>query len=516
MSTGKRAHWGSRLGFILAASGSAIGLGNIVFFSASAYKGGGGAFYVPYLIALFLVGVPVLAAEFGLGRAAGGAFPQALGKYAGKTGEFFGWWGIANALTITMYYISLLAWVTGMGVLSLTGTLWEPQAQVPAFDVPEHAMANPTGSFFALISSPWVLCAVVFVWAANVWLVLRGTQSIERAVTWMMPTLWIVMGALAIGGLMLPGGTDGLWMLVTPDFGALRNFDVWKGAFSQIFFTLSLGFGVMSAYSSYLPADSDDVANSSAVAGLNCLFELVAGIAVFSILASFALTPKASTLAMMFFIVPKGIALLPFGVVALGTLFFALLLLAGLTSSISLIEAAISAIIDKFGYQRRHIVAGVAGVGLIGSFLFALPTVIDPGLNANGTVGLSLLDYVDHYANGYGLMLVGLIECIIIGWLLPVESLMEVMNRTSRLQLGRPFAWLIRYIVPAILGTLLIVGAWTEFQSGTLYGASPSITNGLAALLPTLSLLGWLVFTFGFAAVLTLRNRPQDSQGGAA
>ena len=91
MSNGKRAHWGSRLGFILAASGSAIGLGNIVFFSASAYRGGGGAFYVPYLIALVVVGLPVLAAEFGLGRAAGGAFPQALGKYAGKTGEFFGY-----------------------------------------------------------------------------------------------------------------------------------------------------------------------------------------------------------------------------------------------------------------------------------------------------------------------------------------------------------------------------------------------------------------------------------------
>jgi NSS family neurotransmitter:Na+ symporter len=515
MNTGKRANWGSRLGFILAASGSAIGLGNIVFFSASAYRCGGGAFYVPYLIALFLVGLPVLAAEFGLGRAAGGAFPQALGRYAGKTGEFFGWWGIANALTITMYYISLLAWVTGMGLLSLAGTLWEPTAHVPAFDVPDHTMDNPTGSFFALISSPYVLLAVAFVWLANVWMTLRGTQSIERAVTWMMPTLWILMGSLAVGGLWLPGGTEGLWMLVTPDFSALTTFDVWKGAFSQIFFTLSLGFGVMSAYSSYLPPDSDDVANASAVAGLNCLFELVAGIAVFAILASFALTPKASTLAMMFFIVPKGIALLPFGVIALGTLFFALLLMAGLTSSISLIEAAVSAIIDKFGYQRRTVVGGIAGVGLIGSCLFALPTVIDPGLNANGTVGLSLLDYVDHYANGYGLMLVGLVECVIIGWMLPVESLMQVMNRTSRVQLGRPFVLLIRYVVPAVLTTLLAYGAWNEFQTGQLYGSSSAFTSGLAALLPMFSIAGWLLFTFGLAAVLTSGRRSRLSEGDA-
>ena len=516
MSNGKRAHWGSRLGFILAASGSAIGLGNIVFFSASAYRGGGGAFYVPYLIALFVVGLPVLAAEFGLGRAAGGAFPQALGKYAGKTGEFFGWWGIANALTITMYYISLLAWVTGMGVLSLTGALWEPTAAVPAFDVPDHAMDNPAGSFFAMISGAPVLLAVAFVWAVNVFLTLRGTQSIERAVTWMMPTLWLVMGLLAIGGLMLPGGTDGLWMLVTPDFSALSNFDVWKGAFSQIFFTLSLGFGVMSAYSSYLPPDSDDVANASAVAGLNCLFELVAGVAVFAILASFALTPKASTLAMMFFIVPKGIALLPFGVVALGTLFFALLLLAGITSSISLIEAAVSAVIDKFGYRRVHVVGVLACAGFLGSCLFALPTVIDPGLEANGTVGLSLLDYVDHYANGYGLMLVGLVECLIIGWLLPVESLIELMNRTSKLRLGTTFALLIRYIIPSILATLLIVGAASEFRSGALYGSSPAFASGLAALLPMLALAGWLLFTFGLAAVLTYGSLPRSRDEGVA
>lgn len=509
MSNGERAHWGSRLGFILAASGSAIGLGNIVFFSASAYKGGGGAFYVPYLIALFVVGLPVLAAEFGLGRAAGGAFPQALGKYAGKTGEFFGWWGIANALTITMYYISLLAWVTGMGVLSLTGALWEPTAALPAFDVPDQTMDNPAGSFFALISGDYVLLAVAFVWGINVFLTLRGTQSIERAVTWMMPTLWLVMGLLAIGGLMLPGGTDGLWMLVTPDFSALTSFDVWKGAFSQIFFTLSLGFGVMSAYSSYLPPDSDDVANASAVAGLNCLFELLAGVAVFSILASFALTPKASTLAMMFFIVPKGIALLPFGVVALGTLFFALLLLAGITSSISLIEAAVSAIIDKFGYRRVRVVAVLACAGFLGSCLFALPTVIDPALQANGTVGLSLLDYVDHYANGYGLMLVGLVECLIIGWLLPVESLIELMNRTSKLRLGATFALLIRYIIPSILATLLIVGAATAFRSGALYGSSPAFASGLAALLPMLALAGWLLFTFGMAAVLTYKRGPR-------
>lgn len=518
MSRQLRSSWGSRLGFILAASGSAIGLGNIVFFSARAYEYGGGAFYLPYLVALAIVGLPVLIVELGLGRARGGAFPHALGSIAGRAGEFQGWWAILNALTITMYYITLLGWVTGMGWRALTGSLFEPSVAVDGFGLDAGALPNPTASFFDLISDWGVLAAVLVVWTINIVLVSRGTQGIEGAVRWLMPLLWVCMGGLAIIGFTLPAGTDGMWLLLTPQFDAITSPVVWNGAFAQIFFTLSLGFGVMTAYASYLPKRSDDVANAAAVAGLNCLFELVAGLAVFSLLASFALPPKASTLAMMFFIVPAGIAELPVGVPLIGCLFFTLLLVAGLTSSVSLLEAAISALIDKFAWSRRRAVMTVCAFGITGSTLFALPVVIDSQLSQTGTLGLTLLDFIDHYANGYGLILVGIGECIIVGWFMPAATLRKVVNEHSRLKLGPWFDVLIRWVIPALLMVSVGSAIREELVRGTIYGTS-DVWSGIYAWLPVVCLLVWFAGTMGFAGLLTLwrpRAAALQSSGGEA
>jgi NSS family neurotransmitter:Na+ symporter len=519
MSNQSRSAWGSRLGFILAASGSAIGLGNIVFFSARAYEYGGGAFYLPYLIALAVVGLPVLIVELGLGRARGGAFPHALGSIVGRAGEFQGWWAIMNALTITMYYITLLGWVAGMGWRAFTGTLFEPSVPVDGFGMELGEMPNPTASFFDMISDWGVLVAVVLVWLVNILLVSTGTRGIERAVRWLMPMLWVCMGGLAVVGFTLPAGTDGMWLLLTPQFGALASPVVWNGAFAQIFFTLSLGFGVMTAYASYLPRRSDDVANAAAVAGLNCLFELVAGLAVFSLLASFALPPRASTLAMMFFIVPAGIGQLPVAISLIGTLFFTLLLVAGLTSSVSLLEAAISALLDKFGGSRRRAVAVVCSIGIAGSMLFALPVVIDAQLAQAGTLGLTLLDFIDHYANGYGLILVGVGECVIVGWFMPRGALRQVINEHSRLKLGPWFDVLIRWVIPGVLLVSAGSAMREELVRGTVYGTSDALV-GVWGWLPVACLLIWLAGTLGAAGLLTImppgRTQSGTNTGGHA
>ena len=156
-----RGQWKSRLGFVLAASGSAIGLGNIVVFGANAYKFGGGAFYLPYLLALLLVGIPVMILEFTIGHQSRKAFPQTLGMMAGKAGEFVGWWALLNALIITMYYVTLLGWVLGMLVASC-GSLWE--ASLPTPNYAPESLSNPLASFFNLLASP---TAMIFVAAAN-------------------------------------------------------------------------------------------------------------------------------------------------------------------------------------------------------------------------------------------------------------------------------------------------------------------------------------------------------------
>jgi neurotransmitter:Na+ symporter, NSS family len=499
-----RGQWSSRFGFILAASGSAIGLGNIVFFSANAYKFGAGAFYVPYLLALFVVGVPVLLLELGLGSWSGRAFPLALHRIGGRAAEFCGWFGLISATFITAYYVTILGWVLGMWFAAFGDDLWAASVALPAFGdggLPVGAVPNPVASFFSMLSSWRNVLFVGVVWLVNVAIVWRGTKSIEPAVKVFVPLMWVFMGVLIVRGLTLPGGLQGVALLFTPDFSVMRRVEVWHGAFSQIFFTLSLGFGIMTAYASYLPKRSDQSASGLMIASMNCAFEFVAGLAIFSLLFAFSVVPKASTLSMMFFVVPEGIGAFPAGAKLFGVLFFTLLLFAGLSSSVSLIEALASAVCDKLPSARRAVVVlGISALGVVGSTLFALPNVVDPGLDGNGTLGLSLLDLIDHWAFSYGLLLTGLAETLIVGWWLGPEKLRDWLNAHGHLHVGRWFDVLVKYVIPVILVFLLGYGAWTEVRDG-LYGWEMPGTGAPFALG---ALLVWGLGSAGVAAWLTL------------
>ena len=392
----ERGSWGSKLGFILAASGSAIGLGNIVFFSSNAYKYGGGAFYMPYLVALFLIGMPVMILELGAGRFARRSMPNALHHFAGKRAELAGWFGALNASIITMYYIAILSWIFGMWIGSL-GTLWQA-SPVEAFGLASGELSNSMSYFFNMISISRPLVFVVVIWAANILIIIKGAKSIEAVVKIFVPLMWVMMIVLIIRGVTLPGGVEGIFYLFTPDFSVMGDVGIWKGAFSQMFFTLSLGFGIMMAYASYLPPKNDDVLSATTISFLNCSFEYIAGLAIFSLLFAFAIAPKASSLSMIFFVVPEGIAEFPAFVGIFGFLFFTLLLMAGLTSSVSLVESVVLSVMDKFGLPRNRVLVGIFAVGLAGSLLFVLPDVLDAGLNDDGTLGGSRVDLLVHWA----------------------------------------------------------------------------------------------------------------------
>ena len=497
-----RGSWGSKLGFILAASGSAIGLGNIVFFSANAYKYGGGAFYIPYLIALFLIGIPVMILELSTGRMTRKSLPNALYEISGTRAEMAGWFGVLNASIITMYYITILGWVIGMWVGSLQD-LWRAAA-VEAFNLPAGALSNAMSYFFNMIASWNTVVYVMLVWAFNVLIVFWGTRSIEAVVKVFVPLMWLMMLVLIVRGITLPNGVQGVYLLFTPDFSVMKDINVWKGAFSQMFFTLSLGFGIMTAYASYLPKKSDDVQNATTISLMNCSFEFIAGLAIFSLLFTFAIAPKASTLSMMFFVVPEGIGGFPVLVKFFGVLFFTLLLLAGLTSSVSLVEAVVLSIIDKFKLQRKKVVVGVALIGVIGSIMFALPQVIDKGLNSNGTLGLSLLDLFDHWAFGYGLLFCGLLECIILGWIYDIDKLRNFINKTSSFKLGPWFNHFVRFVLPSVVIFVIVMSVVGEIKDG-LYGSK--MDTGGRTWLPLFAFFGWLAFSIGGTFVLTFWPR---------
>jgi NSS family neurotransmitter:Na+ symporter len=507
----QRQVWASKLGFVLAASGSAIGLGNIVFFGANAYKYGGGAFYVPYLVALAVVGIPVMMLEFGIGHSRQAAFPIALRQMVGAPGEFVGWWALLNAGVISLYYVTLLGWVLGM-LLGAFGPLWEPTHPTPNF-APE-ALPNPVGYFFDTLSRSGALVNVAIVWLLTVLICSKGTKTIEAAVRFFVPAMWIMMLVLIVRGVTLPHGWDGVAYLFNPDFSAMGEAEVWRGAFGQIFFSLSLGFGLMSAYASYLPKDANIKNFAAQTSLLNCSFEYVSGFAIFSMLFAFAIVPKASTLAMSFFVLPEGIAALPGGVRVFGVLFFLLLLLAGISSAISLVEGVCSAFIDKWHVSRRSVLTGAFVVGFLGSSMFALPKVIDPGLEGDGTLGLTLLDLFDNKAFGYGLLVVGLLECVLIAWVYGIKRFVRERNGGAAPSLfDRAFIALVGGIIPVTLAYLLYSAIRDERRAG-LYGkdlVDPAVIGGdgawswLATAVPAI----WLLGTVGLALLLTLvKGRP--------
>ncbi|MCK5807632.1 sodium-dependent transporter [bacterium] len=489
-----RATWKSKFGFLMAAAGSAIGLGNIVFFPANAYKYGGGAFYIPYLIAMVFLGLPIIVMELGIGRIFAKGLPETMRKTAGFKGEMTGWFAILNSSVITMYYITILAWVLGMLFLTI-GPLWQG---VP---VPEFGLTGSEGRgmthFFDIITNYKTLLLVVTVWIINILAIWRGTKTIEKIVKVLVPTMWIMMFVIIFRGLTMEGGFEGLMLLFTPDLSILSQVDVWKGAFSQIFFTLSLGFGIMTTYASYLPKKSDVINDGISVTFMNCTFEMIAGIAIFTLLFVFSIAPKASSISMMFFIMPDGIAQFPDGtVIAFGILFFSLLFMAGITSSISLLETAIAAITDKFALKRSHALLIVFAIGTTGSIFFALPTVIDAKLAVDGTLGLTLLDILDHWAFSNGLLLAGLIETILIGWVFGAEKLRNILNETSSWHLGVWFDILIKYFIPIALIFILGSGLIKEFSG--LYPNKPTGVHNLEYF----ALLFWLIFTIGGSFIL--------------
>jgi len=486
-----RGSWGSRLGFILAASGSAIGLGNIVFFSGNAYKYGGGAFYVPYLIALIVMGIPIMILELGLGRMTHKSLPNAFYEISGKKAEIAGWFGVMNASIITMYYIAILGWVVGMWVGSF-GELWSVSSK---------------SFFFDMISSSNTLVYVILVWVFNVLIIYWGTKSIESVVKIFVPLMWLMMIVLIVRGITLPNGIHGVFYLFTPDFSIMSDPTVWRGAFAQMFFTLSLGFGIMTAYASYLPKKSDDVQNASTISLMNCGFEFIAGVAIFSLLFTYAIVPSESAFAMMFFVVPSGIA--EFQVLAqiFGTLFFTLLLLAGLTSSVSLVEAVVLSLIDKFRLERKKAIAGVAFIGLVGSLMFALPSLMDAEDVTKGTLGLELLGQFDHWAFQYGLMICGLLECIILGWLYDINKLREFINRNAKIKLGPWFNHFIRYVLPGII--ILIIGSSVIQELVDVAKKFGDPTKSISGYY-VFGFIGWLAFSLAGSYILTKWSRKKE------
>lgn len=482
-----REQWKSQFGFLLAAVGSAIGLGNIWRFSYLAYEHGGGAFLVPYLVALLTAGIPLLILEYGIGHERVGSAPLAYAKIS-RRWEWLGWWAVLFVMFgIVLYYSVVIAWCLDFFVLSFS-LGWGDDPNHYFFE--EFLQVSKSPAEVGEIRTP-ILAALALVWLINWAVVYRGVQrGIEAANRILMPTLLVLIVALVAWSLTLEGAGRGIAAYLTPDFSRLSDPKVWIDAYSQIFFTLSLGFGIMIAYASYLPKKADITRNALLTAFINSGFSLFAGFAVFAVLGFMATSQgveigdvASESIGLAFVAYPKAVSLMPGGNF-FGALFFLCLVVAGLSSAISIIEAFVAAMVDKFGMGRQKLVTFISVLGFLGSIVFTT------------RAGLLWLDIVDHFITHYGLVSVGILECFVVGWLFNLPRLRSHINRVSSVPLGGWWDFLVKIFVPLVLAVILAGDLVNELQKP--YGGY-SWTS--------LILIGrdWLLLTLVGAFVLACR-----------
>lgn len=491
-----RTLWGSKIGFLLAAIGSAVGLGNIWRFSYMAFEHGGGAFLIPYLFALVVAGIPLIILEYTLGHREKGSSPLAFARVSTKW-EWAGWWMPTVALFgIMLYYAVVIGWCINYFFFSFT-LAWGADPQ--SFFFNDFLQLSSSPFDFGAIRLP-ILLSTFFVWFFC-WLICfrEVNHGIEKACGIFMPILFLLTLILVGWTLTLDGAGDGIKnFYLTADWekiNVLKHFNdakvwaVWVAAFGQIFFTLSLGFGIMITYASYLPRKTDIVGNALWMSLINCSYSFIAGFAVFGIVGFMSQAkgvPFAEVIKggpqLAFVVYPEAIRQLPFGQSLFGAVFFLVLIVAGLSSGISLIEAFTCSVTDKFPWTRKKVVTVICTLGFLGSIVFTTKS------------GLLVLDIADHFITNYGLILGGIFECYLVGWILKAHVARKHVNRSGGMGLNIFWDVCIRYLTPLFLCIVFFQAFTGEF--GTSYGG-----YSLSSLL--VFGFGWLALTLAAGIVLT-------------
>jgi NSS family neurotransmitter:Na+ symporter len=396
MSTKGRGSWTGHVGFILAAAGSAVGLGNIWMFPFRTGENGGAAFVLVYLAAVALVGVPLLVAEIMLGRSTHrnpvGAF-RALSP--GTPWQLVGWLGVATGFLILSYYGVVAGWALDYAWMATTGALLDP------------ASGSPSAIFDSLVGSVprQILWQSLFMIATTV-VVSRGVEAgIERASKVLMPMLFGLILVLLGYSLTSSGAAEGLNFLFYPRFDELGRVGVLE-ALGQAFFSLSLGMGAMITYGSYLEPDQSLLKSAFTIALLDTALAILAGLVIFPLVFSFGLEPAGGP-GLVFVTLPQAFADMPASWL-FSTLFFWLLVFAALTSAISLLEVVVAFVVDEYGVDRTKCAWGL-GTAI---FLLGLPSVAVEGF----------LDMADGAATQWMLPLGGLFISLFVGWKLTDEA----------------------------------------------------------------------------------------------
>jgi len=449
-----RERWPTRLTFLFAAVTSAIGLGNVWRFPYLTYKYGGGAFLLPYLIALVVAGIPLLILEFALGqklqKGAVDAFASIKKRFSG-----IGWLALFVGFIVISYYAVVMGWSLIYFFASI-GTQWKDDTKAYFFSnvLQLSDNVNIVGSIV-----PAVFIALLVSWIAIYFSVWKGTKSVSKVVNWTVPIAGILFVAMLLRSVTLDGSLVGLSFYLKPNFLALLDTEVWVAAFSQIFFSLSVGFGIMVAYASF-NKPTDDIAKNSVIVGVSdTLFSILAGFIIFGTLGFMATAQNVpieqvatSGPGLAFVVFPKALSLMPFATF-FSMLFFLILVVISYDSAFSLVEAIDTVVMDKTKIKREMIAFIVCLLGFLSGIIFTT------------NAGLYFLDVIDHFVNSYTLIVVGILECIAVGWIFGADKLRAYVNKVSEIKIGKWWDFAIKYAIPVILSFIVIVQLMKEFKA---------------------------------------------------
>ena len=476
-SAPKRETFSGRNAFIMAAIGSAVGLGNIWRFPYTTYENGGGAFIIPYLIALLTAGIPLLFLDYAIGHRHRGGAPLSYRRFSPHF-EVFGWWQMMVNVIIGLYYAVVLGWAASYTYFSINGAWGDKPIDffIGEFLKMGDIKNGVSFEFVGMVTGP-----LIAMWIIALGVLSLGVQKgIAKVSSVLMPVLVIMFMALVIYSLFLPGAEKGLDALFTPDWSKLSNPSVWIAAYGQIFFSLSICFGIMVTYASYLKKESDLTGSGLVVGFANSSFEVLAGVGVFAALGFIATTQGQEVsevakggIGLAFFAFPTIINKAPFGEV-LGVLFFGSLTFAALTSFISVIEVIISAIQDKLRVRRVKV-----------TFIVGVPMMLVSVLLFGTTTGLPMLDVFDKFVNYFGIVAVAFVSLIAIVANEKLGLLGDHLNETSSFKVG--FFWrLCIVLTTGILAFMLFSEGAKVFSEG--YEGYPS----------------WFVNIFGWGMAISL------------
>ena len=442
-----REHWDSRFAFIMAAVGSAVGLGNIWRFPFRCYENGGGAFLIPYFIALFTLGIPLLILEFTLGHWSRGSPPVAFSKI-GKKWEWFGWWPIIVEFITVIYYSVVLAWCFNYMIYS-ADLRWGANAE--GFFLNSFLGATSIPEVLEGLKIP-VIIGLFAVWLMIYLILRKGVKSIGKVCVVLVPMATILLVIMAIRGLTLPGATEGLSFYLTPDFSKLGDAKIWLAAYSQVLWSIGLAGGIMITYASFLPKKADINNNAIITSLADAGVSFFGGFITFSVLGYLAMSTGSgidNVVAvgpeLAFIAYPTAISLLPFAAAIFGLIFFTALLTFGLTSAISMAEPLPVGINDKWKISTGKTTAIICIIGFLAGLIYT----------TGG--GVHWISISDEFIATFGISLIALFECLIAGYAFHLHKLRKHANDVSEIKIGRWWDVLIKFVNPIILTVLFII-----------------------------------------------------------